>query len=360
MASPRQPSSNAAPDPQAAGGDLHNDLTDVPGMRVGHATCTDPGWRTGTTVVLAPPGGACAGVDVRGAAPGTRETDLLDPGNLVDRVNAVVLTGGSAPGLASVDGVVAELTGAQVGWPVMPGMVVPIVPAAVLFDLGRGGLPARHPGPQHGAAAVRAATGGPVELGPVGAATGAVAGGLAGGIGSASAVLSSGARVAALVAVNALGTPVDPGTGELYAASACAPGDLPTMPAPDAAGLAAYLGRRAETAAALGLVVPGTNTTIGVLATDVTLDAAGCRRLASVGHDGLARALRPAHTMLDGDTLFALSTRGRELTGLAELYELQALAADCVERAIARGIVAATTVQHADGQVLCYREALRR
>ncbi|HVL85738.1 MAG TPA: P1 family peptidase, partial [Pseudonocardia sp.] len=167
-----------------------NALTDVAGLRVGHAEV--PGGLSGTTVVLAPPGGAVGGVDVRGAAPGTRETDLLDPRNTVPRVHAVVLTGGSAYGLAAVDGVMAWLEERDVGFPV-PGGVVPIVPAAVLFDLGRSGSFTARPDASTGAAACAAAVAGPVARGGVGAGTGALAGGLRGGVGTASAVLDDGA-----------------------------------------------------------------------------------------------------------------------------------------------------------------------
>ena len=192
----------------------NNALTDVAGLRVGHARV--PGALSGTTVVLAPPEGAVAGVDVRGAAPGTRETDLLDPRNTVQRVHAVVLSGGSAFGLAAADGVMARLAAAGVGFAV-PGAVVPIVPAAVLFDLGRGGPasdPALRPTAATGAAAVDAAADGPVTQGVVGAGTGALIGGLKGGIGTASAVLDDGTTVAALAAVNAAGSAVDLATGE--------------------------------------------------------------------------------------------------------------------------------------------------
>ncbi|MDQ2782857.1 MAG: P1 family peptidase, partial [Actinomycetota bacterium] len=175
-----------------------NSLTDVAGIRVGHATRREPGWLTGSTVVLAPDAGAVGGVDVRGAGPGTRETDLLDPRNLVDRVNAVLLGGGSAFGLAAADGVMQSLYAAGLGWPVGgPGQVVPIVPGAILFDLGRGGDFANTPSAAEGAAAYRAAHGGAVEQGSVGAATGASSGGLKGGIGSASVVLPNGTTVAA-------------------------------------------------------------------------------------------------------------------------------------------------------------------
>src|SRR5690606_28152954 len=189
-----------------------NCLTAVPGLRVGHASIEGPGALSGTTVVLAPDGGAVAGADVRGAAPGTRETDLLHPGATVQRVHAVVLSGGSAYGLAAAGGVMARLEEAGVGFPV-PGGGVPIVPGAVALDPGPGGaLPARSDAAA-GAAAYDAASDGPVPQGVVGAGTGAVAGGLKGGVGTASAVLDDGATVAALAVANAAGSPVDPATG---------------------------------------------------------------------------------------------------------------------------------------------------
>ncbi len=196
-----------------------NSLTDVPGIRVGHATRRGAGWLSGCTVVLSPVEGAVAGVDVRGGGPGTRETDLLDPRNLVDRVHAVVLSGGSAFGLATADGVMTQLASAGIGFPVgAPGQVVPIVPASVIFDLARGGDYSCRPDASTGAQAYRAASADLVAHGCVGAGTGARAGGLKGGVGSASAVLDDGVTVAALVVVNSVGSTVDPRTGELYAA----------------------------------------------------------------------------------------------------------------------------------------------
>src|SRR4051812_5887335 len=182
-----------------------NALTDVAGVRVGHSSRVGDGWLTGTTVVAAPEGGAVCGVDVRGGGPGTRETDLLDPRNQVTHVHAVVLTGGSAFGLAAADGVMHSLFAAGVGYPMgQPGEVVPIVPAAVIFDLGRGGEFAHHPDAAMGASAYAAAGSGPVQQGVVGAGTGAKAGGLKGGVGTASQVLPDGSTVAALVVVNAI------------------------------------------------------------------------------------------------------------------------------------------------------------
>ena len=313
----------------------HNALTDVPGLRVGHASVDDG--LSGTTVVLAPPGGAVGGVDVRGAAPGTRETDLLDPRNTVQRVHAVVLSGGSAYGLAAAHGVMERLEAAGEGFAV-PGGVVPIVPAAVVFDLGRGGAFGARPDAATGAAAHDAAAAGPVAQGGVGAGTGAVAGGLKGGVGTASAVLDGGGVVAALVVVNAVGSAVDPRTGELHGARAGLPGEFaPATPGPG--GVAAL-----RAIAVPGPPAPGTATTLAVVATDLTLDKAGCGRLAGMGHDGLARALSPVHTAMDGDTVFGLSTAVRPAPDLAGLVALQAAAADVVSRAVAHALLAAESV----------------
>ncbi|MFW6775279.1 P1 family peptidase [Nocardioides sp. CPCC 205120] len=346
-----------------------NTILDVPGIRVGHAQRTDPGWLTGTTVVLPPAHGAVAGVDVRGGGPGTRETDLLDPRNLVERVHAVVLGGGSALGLAAVDGVVARLLDAGTGFPMGADAadVVPIVPAAILFDLGRGGVFRNHPDAALGAAAHdAAATTGPADLlGSVGAGTGARAGGLRGGIGSASLVLPGGVRVGALVAVNAVGSCVDPATGELYGAPRCLPEDLlPHAPGglvrPDAAELAAAH----DLAAALEADRPAPlATTIGVVATDLPLTKAACAKVAGVAHDGLARAVLPVHSMFDGDTLFALSTAPPgaaapdPATYPLQLHALLEAAAGCVTRAIVRAMLAAEGVTTPWGTLRSYAEA---
>jgi L-aminopeptidase/D-esterase-like protein len=324
-----------------------NALTDVPGLAVGHAGVD--GGLSGTTVVLAPPDGAVAGVDVRGAAPGTRETDLLDPRNTVQRVHAIVLTGGSAFGLAAADGVMGWLEERGRGFPV-PGAVVPIVPAAVLFDLGRGGDPTLRPTAATGAAACAAATSGAPAQGGVGAGIGAVVGGLKGGIGTASAVLDSGAVVAALAAVNAAGSAVDPATGRLRGLVAALPGEFPDVPVTPA-GLAALR--------AAGRPAPprlGTATTLAVVATDAALDKAGCARLAGMGHDGLARAIAPVHTAMDGDTVFAIATGTRPAPELPELIALQAAAADVVTRAVVHAVLAAETVRTPAATFTAYRD----
>ena len=332
-------------------------ITDVDGVRVGHTTRDEPGWLTGVTVIVPPPG-TVGGVDVRGGGPGTRETDLLDPRNLVTAVDAVMLAGGSALGLSAADGVAAAAYEAGAGWPVGPQAHerVPIVPAAILFDLGRGGSWLHTPGPADGAAAYRAAAGGPVASGSVGAGTGARTGGLRGGVGTASTVLASGATVGALVVVNAVGAAFG-GDGLMFARHLADGQDLPT---PDAVRVAAYWAAVAEESVRLRA---GIATTLAVVATEVTLTKAGCQKLAGVAHDGFARALSPVHTAYDGDTAFALATGARPaVTGLDEV-ELQTAAADCVSLAIVRAVLAATSVDRtADGGVALpsYRGALTK
>ncbi|MGQ9625425.1 MAG: P1 family peptidase [Anaerolineae bacterium] len=310
----------------------YNAITDVDGIKVGHAT--DSQALTGCTVVLCEKG-AVAGVDVRGSAPGTRETDLLAPTNLVEKVHAILLTGGSAYGLAAADGVMRWLEERGVGFPVGVG-VVPIVPGAVLFDLALGD-PKVRPSAQMGYAACRSASGGPVEEGNVGAGTGATVGKLfglewamKGGLGTASVELRSGAIVAALVAVNAFGDVVDPSSGRILAGA--------RQPEGGFVNTALALQRMAFKEEVPGtLEVPGTfptNTTIGVIATDARLTKAQATKLAQMAHDGLARAVRPAHTLFDGDTIFALSLGEKE----APLNALGAAAARAVEEAILRGI----------------------
>ena len=347
--------------PGGSGGPGHpgptNSLTDVPGFRVGHVTRDEPGWLTGVTVVLAPPEGAVGGVDVRGGAPGTRETDLLDPRNLVDRVNAVVLSGGSAFGLASVDGVMQTLYAEGLGWPVgAPGEVVPIVPAAVLFDAGRGGDFTHVPTAADGRAAAESAHAGSVEQGCLGAGTGARAGGLKGGLGSASVILDGGITVAALVAVNSFGDVCDVATGELLARRAALDAEFGEVgiPTPDEAKAAR---ERALAAYQEQPVRPGVATVIGVIATNAPLTKAQCQKVSGLGHDGLARAIDPVHTLLDGDALFTLAAPAGEPLELPALHAVLVAAAGCVTRAVGHAILAADSVDNGTVDLRSYRDA---
>ncbi|MFB7460057.1 MULTISPECIES: P1 family peptidase [unclassified Streptomyces] len=332
-------------------------LTDVEGVRVGHATRTGGGWLTGTTVVLAPEGGAVAAVEVRGGGPGTKETDALDPRNLVRTVEAVVLTGGSAYGLDAASGVMAWLEergrGVRVGPD--PSHVVPVVPAACVFDLGRGGDFRARPDAATGRAAVESAAasevGGRVPEGCVGAGTGAAVGPLKGGVGTASTVLDSGVTVAALVVANAVGSAVDPETGVLYGELFQGPVKYPDARVHERARL-----RLAEAAARN--VPPPLNTTLAVVATDADLTKAQAQKLAGTAHDGIARAVRPVHLLNDGDTVFALATGARPLDPGAPLAlnEILAAGADQVTRAIVRAVRAAEAVTGPGGEWPAYEE----
>lgn len=309
--------------------DDHGCITRIAGIEVGHFT-NDSG-PTGCSVVLCK-AGAVAGVDVRGAAPGTRETDLLAPSNLVPHVHAVLLAGGSAYGLDAAGGVMRWLEENEIGLDVGVARV-PIVPAAVLFDL-MVGEPAIRPDAEAGYAACKAANAGPVQQGNVGAGSGAAVGklfGMAramrGGIGSASVTVGA-VTVGALVACNAVGDVVNPDTGQTIAGARTANGKQLMHTAQ------ALL--RGETPHGL---LPGTNTTIGVIATDARLSKAQAQRLAMVAHDGLARSINPAHTQLDGDTLFALATGA--VPGEPDLLLLATMAAEATARAVVRAIRAA-------------------
>lgn len=326
---------------------MRNAITDVPGIRVGQAQRVGDGWLTGVTVVLPPPEGAVAGVDVRGGGPGTRETDVLDPRNLVERAHAVVLTGGSALGLGAADGVTRALFEDGIGFavtppgrPSRPDHVVPIVPAAVIFDLGRGGEFGHAPDAALGREAC-AAAGSVIAQGSVGAGTGAMAGGLKGGVGTASFRLDDGTTIGALVVVNAVGSTVDPATGELWAARHCLPDDLPPLRRPDA-----------SEAAEIATTRDGLATTLAVIATDARLTKAQCQKVSGIGHDGLARAISPVHTMVDGDTVFTLATGTRPAPDAAGFHRLLDVAAGCVTRSIARAMLAAES----QGDMRCYRD----
>ena len=294
-----------------------NDITDVPGVRVGH--WGDVTARTGCTVVLLPDEGAVTSVDVRGAAPGTRETDLLAPDNQVQVAHALLLTGGSAFGLAAADGVMAFLEDRGIGVPTPAGLV-PIVPAAVLYDLAVGRADVR-PGPGEGRIAAEAALAGqPCGAGVLGAGTGATVGKVfgspvPGGLGTASVALPGGGTVGALVAVNAVGDVVD-GDGSLLAGDGTVDRLLSEVPPAPPVGSA---------------------TTLAVVATDVALTKTQAHRLAVVAHDGLAQAIRPVHTAYDGDTVFATST-GSVVPADPSLLTLQTAAVVAVAAAIRRAV----------------------
>lgn len=352
---PNRPSQPPQP-PQPSGAPPSADrrldaLTDVAGVRVGHAALAGEGALSGTTVILAPEGGAVAAVDVRGGGPGTRETDALDPRNLVQRIDAVVLTGGSAYGLDAASGVMAWLEeqgrGVRVG--ADPAQVVPVVPAACIFDLGRGGDWRARPDASTGRAAVedaaRTEPGAAVDEGCVGAGTGAVAGQLKGGVGTASVVLPSGITVGALAVVNAAGSVLDPRTGVLYGEYGAA--EPAVAPAPEIHHAAQQRLARAHDANTR----PPLNTTLAVVATDADLSRAQAQKLAGTAHDGLARAIRPVHLLTDGDTVFALATGGRTLdpANPIALNDLLAAGAEAVARAIVKAVRAAAGVSGREG-----------
>ncbi len=310
-------------------------ITNVKGIEVGHHT--DARRPTGCTVIIARDG-AVAGVDVRGAAPGTRETDLLQPSNLVQQVHAIVLSGGSAFGLDTAGGVMKWLEEHDIGLPVHYGRV-PIVPAAVLFDLGVGDHRIR-PDADAGYAACEAASNSPPILGNVGAGAGALvgkafgmAGAMKGGIGSASLDIH-GVTVGAIVACNALGDVIDPNSGVVLAGA---------RPGPQALTLRntrlALLAGEAPTS-----ILDGTNTTIGVVATDAIITKGQADRIAQVAHDGLARAINPVHTMSDGDTIFSMGT-GKSGKSL-DMLTLAAAAAEVTALAVVQAILAARGLNH--------------
>ena len=316
----------------------NNAITDIPGIEVGQAQ--DDEALTGCTVILCRKG-AVGGVDVRGSAPGTRETDLLNPINLVDKVHAVVLAGGSAFGLDAASGVMKYLAEQKIGYG-LGATLVPIVPAAILFDLGLG-KSARHPDPEMGYAAVSAAQAGPVAEGNVGAGTGATLGkifGLAGamksGLGTASIEIGGGVVVGAIVAVNAFGDVLDPVTGQIIA------GARPAKLGPVKLGGSGQFADTLKvmqtlTGRTILSLATGGNTVIAVVATNAKFDKAQATKVAQMAHDGLARAVRPAHTMLDGDTIFALATGQKK----ADVSTVGAYAAEVLAQAIVRAVQAA-------------------
>ncbi|GAB3414663.1 P1 family peptidase [Flindersiella endophytica] len=337
-------------------------ITEVPGIQVGHAERIGDGWLSGVTAVIPPPG-TIGAVDVRGGGPGTRETDALAPGTLVDTVDAITLTGGSAFGLASATGAQRWCEEQGRGVPIRPGLVVPVVPAAVVFDLGKGGDPQARPDAEMGYAAAAAAAAAPGDLrtGCCGAGTGTTLGhsSLKGGIGTACIHLPGGVVVGALAVVNAFGSPCVPGSAALLAAQLVRDKALrPRTPDPD------------EDATARGTELPiPLNTTLAVVATNARLTHPQTLRMAAAGQDGIARAIRPAHTLVDGDSVFGLATGeidpAEAVAGIAAMptaggssdsgtantpwpiggvAAVQAAAADAVALAILDGILAATGV----------------
>jgi L-aminopeptidase/D-esterase-like protein len=325
---PLRPAFSQQPQPQ----ERAPGLTAVEGVKVGHHTLSER--PTGCTVILVERG-AVAGVDVRGAAPGTRETDLLNPINLVEKVHAIVLSGGSAFGLDTATGTMRYLEEHNIGFET-PYAKVPIVPAAILFDLGVGD-PKIRPTADCGYRAAASATTDPVQEGNVGAGAGATVGKLAGpkramkaGVGTASITLPDGLTVAALVAVNAVGDVIDPATGKVLAGVRTEDGQALT----DA--------RTLIRAGALNKAKPGQNTTIGVIATNARLTKAQATKVAQMAHDGFARALSPTHTPFDGDTIFTIATGTH--VGSADLLTTGALAADVMAEAIVRAARQATSI----------------
>ncbi|GAB4531307.1 MAG: P1 family peptidase [Anaerolineae bacterium] len=312
---------------------MYNAITDVEGIEVGH--WTDLEAATGCTVILCRQG-AVGGVDVRGSAPGTRETDLLRPMALVQRIHAVLLTGGSAYGLDAAGGVMRWLEERGIGFDVGVG-VVPLVASAVLFDLTIGRADVR-PGLDAGYAACEAASSGPVAEGCVGAGTGATVGKLLGpdlaiksGLGTAARRVAAGVTVGALAAVNALGDVVDPRTGEQIAGPRH----------PEGRGFVNTVERLQSAPSQTAPGFPG-NTTLVVVATDAVLGKEGANKVAQMAHDGLAQAIHPAHTMLDGDTVFALATGRRDTP--VDVSVIGAVAASLVAEAVVRAIQQATSL----------------
>ncbi|WP_160664318.1 P1 family peptidase [Pseudarthrobacter sp. ATCC 49987] len=350
-------------------------ITDVPGVRVGHAGRVGEGWLSGVTVVL-PPAGTVGSVDVRGGGPGTHETDALDPTTLTRTVDAIVLSGGSAYGLAAAHGAQRWCEENGRGFAV-PGGLVPIVPAAAIFDLGRGGDFAARPDAAMGYAATADAAarqeGHDVERGNVGAGTGALIGRgkYKGGVGTASITLDNGVVVGVLAVVNALGLPFE--TSVANAAKSANPdgaadpepgsvrlcgGHDGGVPWPSLRGEGAGGEERASTQRVSNL--PPLNTTLVVVATNAMLDKAECKRTASAAHAGLARALNPSHTLADGDTVFCLATgalaldRSSESARQVSLITLQSAAADVVRLAILDGIARAEAVSTPAGDFGAY------
>lgn len=340
-----------------------NDITDVTGVTVGHHQRIGEGWLTGSTVVI-PPRETIGAADVRGGGPATRETDAMAPTTMVEQVDAVCLTGGSAYGLDAAGGVMSWLEEVERGFPVGPAshQVVPIVPTAAIFDLGAGGSFPNRPDASFGHSAAVAAGGsrgsGPVEQGSVGAGTGARAGRLKGGVGSASAVTASGATVGALAVVNSAGSAFDPRTGDLWGVRMGIGGEFDHLRRPARSEVRALAADTADGSSAF-------NTTLVVVATDARLSKPECHRLCGAAHDGMARAINPVHGYTDGDIAFGLATGAVEITPeprpgvlssvprIVSLGQVLEVAADTVSRSIAHAVSRASSA----GDLPSYRDA---
>ena len=308
-------------------------ITSIDGIKVGHYT--DPNGATGCTVILMPPGGAIAGIEVRGAAPGTRETDLLKPGTLVNRIHAILLGGGSAFGLAAADGVMKYLEENDIGFQTRSGPV-PIVPGAILFDLAIGESKAR-PTAENGYQAAYSASDREVQQGSIGAGTGAtvskfggIESAIKGGIGSFATQMNDGFSIGALIAVNSSGDIINPENGAIIAGSRNSQG-----------GFKSSLELLQESKQQ-SLLEENSNTTIGIIATDAPLNVEQANRLAIMAHSGIARTIVPSYGMGDGDTLFVVSTASNEAKIDIDLTKLGALAAWSVEQSIISAINSAT------------------
>jgi L-aminopeptidase/D-esterase-like protein len=321
--------------PQTPG--ARNAITDVPGIEVGQYTATNgAGGMTGTTVVIAR-GGATAGATQRGGAPGTRLTDLMNSHKAIGTAHAVVLSGGSAYGLAAADGVMTCLESQGVGIPVANGAIVPIVTSAILFDPGRCAPFTFRPDASFGTNACNAANSGPVQMGNVGAGAGARSGGVKGGLGSASALLPNGVVVGAIVAINSSGRTFDATTGEFFAGY--------IQGSQDTAISTALAGPEADSTELLRA------TTVAVVATNAQLTKAQANKMAQMADDGLARAIRLAHGIGDGDTVFALATGA--VTAAPNINQIGSAAADVLSRAIMRAMLAADAIHVGTGANAC-------
>ena len=332
--------------PQAPG--PNNAITDVPGIEVGHHTArNESGGMTGTTVIVTR-GGAIAGVSQRGGAPGTRLTGLLKPEKAVGIVHAVTLSGGSAYGLATADGVTACLESQGIGMPVGNGVVMPVVPGAILFDPGRCAPFNFRPDASFGLAACRAAESGPVQMGNIGAGAGARSGGGKGGLGTASALLPNGVVIGAIVAVNSVGRTFDATTGDFFAGYVLGPTDGAAEARLAPARMSRSTAPDGEDQALLQA------TTIAVVATNARLTKAQATKVAEMADDGLGRAVRLAHGVGDGDTVFVLSTGA--VKGEPNINQIGSAAADVLSRAIIRAVLSAESIHVGSCNVTSYCE----